>query len=203
MDERPEPGAFGALPAPEGILRGQGVPSLAARLDAWLADARVDGSADARARERWLQAAAEADATFAGVLLDLAERRVAVAVTTTVTRRHHGCIEVLGADFIAVRTATGGELLVSLHAISSVCTAPLVEPAVGERPVTTELRLTDVLAELAGERARVVLVPGGGGDAVSGELRAVGGDVVTVRTATDPPGTAYVLVPNLAEVGLG
>jgi hypothetical protein len=184
-------------------VRGDGVPTLAARLAAWLADAHVDGSADARARERWLHAAAAADATFAGVLLDLAERRVAVAVTTTSARRHHGCIEVLGADFAALRTAAGGEVLLSLRAVSSVRTAPLVAPAVGERPATTELRLADVLAELAAERARVLLVTVGGGDVVSGELRAVGDDVVTVRTAADPPTTAYVPTPTVAEVGLG
>ena len=80
VDERP--GHAGTVPSRHrtGSLRGDRTPGLAARLDAWLADARIEGSADARARERWLHAAAEADATFAGVLLDLAERRVAVAV---------------------------------------------------------------------------------------------------------------------------
>jgi hypothetical protein len=203
VDERSDPREGGALPAPDRLVRGDGVPSFAARLDAWLGDARVDGSADARSRERWLHAAAEADATFAGVLLDLAERRAGVAVTTTATRRHHGCVEALGADFAALRTAAGAEVLLSLRAISSVRTAPLVEPALGARPVTTELRLADVLAELAAERTRVLLVMTGGGDVVSGQLRAVGDDVITVRTATDPAATAYVPAPNVAEVGLG
>ena len=202
MDERPGPREGGALPAPDGLVRGDGVPTLATRLDAWLADARVDGSADARARERWLHAAAEADATFAGVLLDLAERRSSVAVTTTAARRHQGDIEVLGADFATLRTAAGVEVLLPLRAITSVRTAPLVEPALGERPATTELRLLDVLAELAAERARVLLVMPAG-EAVAGELRSVGDDVATVRTATDPPTTAYVPTTAVTEVGLG
>jgi hypothetical protein len=182
-------------------VRGAGTPSFAARLDGWLADARVEGSADARAKERWLRAAAEADATVAGTLLDLAERQVTVAISTAAARRHHGVIGVIGADFAALRTSSGAEVLLSLAAISSVRTAPLVEPALGERVVTTELRLTEVLTELAAERARVLLVTGG--DLVAGELRAVGYDIVTVRTDAEPPATAYVPTAGVAEVALG
>jgi hypothetical protein len=202
VDERP--GRWdGALPAPEPLVRGDRTPSLAARLDAWLADARVEGSADARARERWLHAASEADATFAGVLLDLAERRVGVSVDLSAGRRHHGCIEVIGADFAVLRTAGGGEALLVLAAITAVRTAPLVEPAEGTRVVTTELRLTEVLTELTADRPRMVVVTGDGQPSVVGELRAVGYDVVTVRTATEPPATAYVPAAAITEVSLG
>lgn len=203
MDERPGQRWDGALPAPDGLLGGDRTPSLAARLEAWVADARVEGSADARARERWLHAAAEADATFAGVLLDLAERRTPVAVTIRGGRRHHGSLEVIGADFVALRTGGGAEVLLVLTAITSVRTAPLVGATVGERVVTTELRLSEVLAELTAERARVLLVSADGRDAVAGELQAVGYDVVRVRTDADPPATAYVPAAGIAEVALG
>lgn len=162
----------------------------------------MEGSAESRTRERWLQAAAEADATFSGVLLDLAERGTAVAVSTSCGRRHHGGIEVLGADFVALRLATGGEVLLALAAVAAVRTAPLVDTALGERAVSTELRLADVLAELAAERARVLLVTVDGTESVAGELRAVGHDVVTIRSDGDPPATAYVAVGAIAEVTL-
>ena len=140
---------------PDGLLAG-GRPSLAARLDAWLADARVEGSADARARERWLRAAAEADATFAGVLLDLAERGVGIAVATVAGRRLQGVVQVLGRRLRGVaRCHRAGRCCVALAAIASVRTAPAVGVASGERVVTTDLRLGDVLGELAAERARV------------------------------------------------
>jgi hypothetical protein len=200
VDERPDRPPRGTPPAPDGLLRGDRGPTLASRLDAWLADTRVEGSADARARERWLRAAAEADGTFGGVLLDLAERRTSVAVRTTAGRRHRGGIEVLGADFLALQTAEGAEVLLALAGITSVRTAPLEQPALGERVVTTELRLTEVLAQLAAERARVLLVGVDGRDAVTGEVRAVGHDVVTVRTDADPPATAYVPAATLTEV---
>jgi hypothetical protein len=201
VDERPGARGEAELPARDPILRGAHLPSLAARLDAWLADARVEGSADARARERWLEAAAAADATLAGVLLDLAERGTALTVATAAGTKHHGCVEVLGADFIALRTATGGEVLVALGCLSSVRTAPSVAPASGERPVTTELLLREVLGELAAERAPALLLTVGG-DAVRGELRAVGEDVVTVRTAGPDPATVYVPVGGIVELAL-
>lgn len=203
MDERSDQPGDGPLPAAEGLLQAPPGQSLAARLDAWLADARVEGSADARARERWLHAAATADATFGGVLVDLAERGTTLAVSTTGGRRHHGRLQVIGADFVALRGPSGAEVLLALAAVASVRTAPLVEPAGGERVVTTALRLTEVLAELTAERARVVIVAGDGTDAVVGELRAVGYDVVTIRTDADPPGAAYVPVAAITEVALG
>lgn len=177
--------------------------SFAARLESWVADARSDGSAEARTRERWLQTAAEADATFSGMLLDLAERGSDVAVSTVGGRRHHGRIEVIGADFFALRLTTGSELLLSMRGTGAVRTAPLADPSVGERMQPTDLRLADVLVELSADRARVLLVPADGAESVAGELRAVGHDVVTVRTDGEPPATSYVPLSTIAEVALG
>jgi hypothetical protein len=123
-------------------------------------------------------------------------------VTTVARRRHHGFVEVVGGDFVALRTASGGEVLLVLTGISSVRTAPRVEAAAGERLVTTDLRLTEVLAELVADRAAVVLVTTGGGDPMAGTLRAVGHDVVTVRTGGDDPATGYVPASGIVEVAL-
>ena len=203
MDDRPAGDPWDrALGASDGLVSGD-APSLAARLDAWLADARVEGSADARARERWLRAAADADATFSGILLDLAERGVAVSLATVAGRRLQGVVGVLGADFLALQAASGGEVLITLTSISSVRTAPAVDRASGERVVTTDLRLGDVLSELAAERAVVRLVLLDGSEALAGELRSVGQDVVTVRTGGNAPASAYARIDAIAEVTLG
>ena len=186
----------------EGLIGPADGVGFAARLDRWLADARVDDSAAGRARERWLHAAAEADATFGGVLLDLAERGTPVSVQLRSGRRHQGVVEVIGGDFVALRLAAGGEVLAALAAIATVRTAPRADPALGERVVTTGLRLADVLAELAAERARVLVVPLGDADLVAGDLRAVGRDVVTVRSDGDPPVTTYLRLAAVAEVVL-
>ncbi len=203
VDRAGDPAWGDALRRTEGLVAGTSRLSFAARLEAWVADARVDGAADARSRERWLQTAAEADATFSGVLLDLAERGSDVSVSTVGGRRHHGRIQAIGADFVALRLTTGSELLLAMEGVGAVRTAPLADPAVGERMHPTELRLADVLVELAAERARVLLVPADGAESVAGELRAGARDVVTVRTDGEPPATAYVPLRTIAEVALG
>jgi hypothetical protein len=174
-----------------------------ARLDRWLADASVDDAALRRARERWLREVAEQESTLSGVLADLAERHVPVAVRTTMGRRHHGSIQVIGADFVGVRTATGTEVLVALEAIGSLRTAPAVEATLGDRMVVTELRLADVLSRLAEERERVLLVTRADDDVIAGALRGVGHDVVVVRVEGERPSTAYVPTAAIVEVSLG
>jgi len=191
-----------AVAGPDGLLAGD-APSLASRLEAWLAEARVERSADARSREHWLRAAADADATFSGVLLDLAERGVPLAVATVAGRRHRGVVEVVGADFVALRAGPRREVLVAQRAIASVRTAPAAGVSIGERVVTTDLRLGDVLGELATERARVTLFLLDASEAVTGELRSVGQDVVTVRTDGEDRGAAYLRTDAVAEVALG
>ncbi len=176
--------------------------SLAARLDEWLADARVEGSADARAREHWLRAAADADATLAGVLLDLGERDASVAITTIEGRRMLGTVEVVGADFVAVRTDAGQEALLPIGALAWVRTAPSLDAATGDRVATTGLRLADVLSEVAADRGRVRLVLRDGADVVAGELRSVGQDVLLVRIDSATGGTGYVPLAAVVEVGL-
>lgn len=187
----------------DGVLRGPGAESFAARLDRWVADARVDEAALQRSRERWLREVAEQEATVSGVLADLAERRVALTVRTGAGRRHHGTIGVVGADFVALQLAAGAEVLLAVRGIGVVRTAPTVDAALGDRVVATDLRLADVLSELAVDREQVLLVTTAGDDAVAGRLRSVGQDVVVLRTTTEPPATAYVPLAAIGEVAIG
>lgn len=185
----------------DGLVAGTG-PRFTERLEQWVADARIDAAADQRSRERWLQSAAAHDATFTGVLLDLAERHASVTIHTTAGRRHHGTIDAIGADFVALHKRSGADVLVAARAITTV-RAGTTSVATGERVVTTELRLVEALAELASDRERVLLVTQTGDDGVHGELRSVGIDVATVRADGDPPAPAYVRTDAISEVGLG
>lgn len=191
-----------ALHRPEGLVRGTSPGGFATRLQQWLRDAQVDEAARQRTREHWLRDVAEQEATLAGVLADLAERRGPVVVRTGAGRRHHGTITALGVDFVTLATASGSEVLLASRALGVIRTAPAMTVTMGDRMVSTELRLTDVLAELAAERERVVIVTVAGDDAVTGRLRSVGHDVVALRTETDPPATAYVPVAVIGEVTL-
>jgi hypothetical protein len=162
----------------------------------------VDEAARQRSRERWLRQQAEAGASIAGVLLDLAERRVPVSVHTRAGRRHHGLIAGVGADFCALAPVDGRLVLVALDAVGVVRTQPNVDVTLGDRPVQLELHLSDVLGALAGDRARVLLVTIDGADAVAGELRSVGEDVCTLLVDGDRRATAYVRLDAVAEVAL-
>jgi hypothetical protein len=180
-----------------GLLGGR----LAARIDRWAADARVDEAARLRARERWLRDQAGEEGSLAGVLADIAERSVPVAVHVRGGRRHRAEIRALGSDFVVLRSPDA-DRIVSLDAVTSVRTRPGEASTIGDRSVATSVRLVDVLADLAAERAPVLLVMAGD-DAVAGALRSVGQDVVGVRVAgAAPAATAYVPVGAIVEVVL-
>ena len=178
---------------------------LTARLERWAGDARVDEAARRRSRERWLTQSAEEGGTLLGVLADLAERGVAVALRTSGGRRHGGVVRAIGADFVALDTAASGEVAVALAAISSVRTRPGHTPPAGDRAVRSDLRLADVLAGLAAERERALVVSRDGSDTVAGTVRAVGRDVVVVRVDGDglSVATAYVPLAAVGEVVIG
>ncbi len=68
------------------------------------------------------------------------------------------------------------------------------------RAQALDLGLAGALSAVAGDRPRVLVV-GRDGSGLSGSLRAVGRDVLTLRLA-DAAGTVYVPVAALAEVTL-
>jgi hypothetical protein len=70
----------------------------------------------------------------------------------------------------------------------------------GDRAVRTGLRLAEVLAGLAAERERALIVALDGEDAIAGSLRSVGRDVVVVRLDGPEPVTAYVPIAAVAEL---
>jgi hypothetical protein len=172
---------------------------LAARIDRWAADARIDEAARLRARERWLRHQAEEEGSLAGVLADVAERGASIALHVRGGRRHRGEVAALGSDFVALRSA-GADVIVALPAVTSVRTLPGEAATIGDRSIGTWHRLVDVLAGLAAERAAVLLVVADGDEAVAGVVRSVGQDVVGVRVAGGPTVTAYVPVGAIVEV---
>jgi hypothetical protein len=174
---------------------------LDARIDRWAADARVDEAARRRARERWLRHQAEEEGSLAGVLADVAERGVPVAVHVRGGRQHRGEVRAVGADFVALRSGAT-DVIIAIAAVTSVRTRPGEASTLGDRSITSSLRLVDVLAGLAAERAAVLLVMAGGDDAVAGVLGSVGRDVVGVRVADAPAVTAYVPIGAIVEVVL-
>jgi hypothetical protein len=179
-----------------------GGPDLAARLERWVADARSADAAAARGRERWLRLQADESATFAGVLVDLAERGTPVVIHGRAGRRHRGSIAAVAADFCALRTSAGRDVLLAFAGIGSVRPDSRHPGPIGDRVVHAEIGMAEMLSVLAAERPRVLIVTTADTEGVAGELRSVGRDVVTVRLDGEPRAAAYVAITAIAEVSL-
>jgi hypothetical protein len=176
-----------------------GRADLAGRLTAWVASARTDDAAAARAREAFLRRTGPEDATFAAVLLDLAERGAPVLATTTTGRRHRGVVTGVGHDFAAVRTPEGRDVVLAHRGIAAVAPEGARATAPGDRATALPLGLAEALAVLAEDRPRVLVVASGG-EPVAGELTAVGRDVLTVRLDGGDRRVTYVATDNVVEV---
>jgi hypothetical protein len=170
----------------------------------WAADARADEAARDRARERWLRRQAEEEGTLAGALLDLAERRAAVLVATAAGRRHRGTVVAVGADFVGLRGGRAAQVLVPLAAVAWVRPLEGDSAAPGDdRPLALEATLVEALDGLAARRPRTLVVPAAASEALTGELVAVGRDVVTLRLDGDGRPLAFVPVASVTEVSTG
>lgn len=143
-------------------------------------------------RDRDLRRLVERDtATFLGILRDVAEQQLTV-VLDHLGGRVAGRVVRLGPDHVALRTTRADEVvLVALWAISAVETTPdgRETDVVGRREPGEALGLRDVLAEAAEDRPDVVVLLQGRDQVVSGTLRAVGEDVLSVGP-NPPPGSS-------------
>ena len=101
-----------------------------------------------------------------------------------------------------MRTTAGRDVLIALDSVSGVRPEARGQPPLGDRELGIELRLGDALAALVADRPRVFVVTKGGRDGLSGELRAVGQDVLTLRLDGEPRATVYVPLAAVAEVSL-
>lgn len=171
-------------------------------LDAGLRDLtdhqRAREAADERRRAHWLHQQSADEGTFAGVLLDLGEREVALAVSTVGGRTLRGVVRTVGADFVGLRAPGGEGGLVPLGAIVAVRPEPGTAASVGDRVVEVDAALASVLATLAGERPWVSLHTRSG-QGFAGELRSVGRDLLTVHGTTGP---TYVPLATVSDVAL-
>lgn len=181
--------------APDGGVRRS--PGLAA----WLAEVVADDAAQQRSRLRWLEQQAAEEGTFIGVLTDLAERGRPVVVHLTNGRIHRGTLTLIGTDVVGVSTAGGRDVLLRQTAIASVRTLPGEPVTIGDRHIVSDVAMIEAMSALAEHRARVHLIGSDPSQAVTGELRAVGRDVVTVRL-DGAGGTAYIAVASLVELSL-
>jgi hypothetical protein len=189
---------------PEGGGREEPDRELADDFTRVVGEVRQADARRSRVRERNLRAAATAEATLLGVLLDLAEQNAPVLARTTSGRTVQGRVCVVARDAIVVESSGGVLTHVQLSHVASV-RPPAAraigwgEPA-GDRSAPRDTSFANLLADLAAERPRVAVTVAGEGTVMRGELRAAGADILTVLLEGDPPGVAYVATRQVSEL---
>jgi hypothetical protein len=166
-----------------------------------VSDARAGEAARSRARERSLRQQATAEATLVGLLVDLAEEGAPVTVRTAAGRAHQGPIFTVGRDFVIVGAGSGYTCIV-LDALTAVRRRPgRHQPDTSsDRAAPRSLTLAAHLADLAPDGPRIAMVVAGEPGVLTGELRAVGRDIATLRLDGEPPVITYVALRSVSEV---
>ncbi|HVF73955.1 MAG TPA: hypothetical protein VM938_02805 [Acidimicrobiales bacterium] len=173
------------------------VERLLADLARWTGDRRAADEARSRSEEAWLRRQADEEARFTGLVLDLAEQGAAVTVQTTAGRRHHGTVVAVADDFLVLDAHR--PVLLAYRAVAVVRSTAGVAGATRVAPLGT--RLVHALAGIAAERPRVLVVVDGN-DALHGELRSVGRDVLALRLDGADGAAAHVRLDAVSEVTL-
>lgn len=160
-------------------------------------DTRAAIEAGERRRRTSLHQQAAEEGTMAGILVDLAERKILVAVGTTGGRTLRGSVAAIGRDVIALRATNGSVALVAVAAVTTVRAEPGAVPTIGDRILDGTATLLGHLAGLAPERPKIS-VRTVTGETVAGALRTVGLDVVVIRAGSNA--SVYVAGAAISDV---
>ena len=178
------------------------IDALLAELSRWTGDQIASEAARARVKERWLRQQQLEEARFSGVAEDLVELGASVTVRTTNGRTHTGELVGNGRDFVVLRPREGLALFVAIRCVASLRPPPGhgSREAAGARQPAGRSTLAAVITALAADRPRVHVVVTGGGEALAGDLRAVGADVVTLRLDDEAHTNLYVRLGAIDEL---
>lgn len=178
------------------------IDELLSSLSRWAGDQRAADAAAGRAREHWLRQQAGEASTLTGTLIDLAEQRAEVVVATQ-GRLHQGSVRAVGHDVVVLEHASGAVTLIALAAVQTIQLAPPqtgAEPS-GSRSPAAGLSLAGLLDALAAERTEV-RIELRGGNVVTGALRSVGADVMTIRVEGRPARSLQIPLDAVASCSL-
>jgi len=164
--------------------------------------ARLVEEIAARSEERSRLLRASEIATWAGTLEDLAERRSTVVVRLSGGRNHRGALVALGRDHVAVRTPGGQLALLATSAIRSLRPEPgtAAAPATGDRERSAGRTLAEILDRCREENTRIVVGLEGVDEPLTGEVVALGEDVVTFRVDAQDHGVLYVPLDAVSAI---
>lgn len=141
----------------------------------------------ARSDQRLLTRVASESATFAGTLLDLAERHVGVTLLLRGNHSVQGSVVSIAPDHVVLATDTHQRTHVRIRAIVTARADHDVRVPVaqGHREVRDGLRLMERLARWEEDRPVVAVIVEGRGEPLRGRLLAVGEDVLSLDLTDD------------------
>ncbi len=154
-----------------------------------------------RSRGRWTRQAVREEGTTRGLLRGLSEIRADVSVTTVLGTHHNGIVSAVGNDLLVVDSHSGLDdgvtsTLITLKGLSTIraTSADLYD----DRGPTHNVRLTEVLAELAPAQPDIVAHAYGMSTGLAGRLLGVGSDLLVVAPYGD--NQAHISIPAAAIV---
>jgi len=163
--------------------------------ESWRMDSMIEEAAHSRRRTAaWTQHGA-ADAGFAGVLLDLAERRAEVTISLTNDRSHRGVALTVASTWVLMSTAAGARIIIRLRSIATIgCTG--YRASFGERCAPITLGFAPMLERSVELGDRLTLWCGQ--HRLSGELIGLGDELAIL--AIDAAVLRYVSIETIDEV---
>lgn len=166
--------------------------------------ARLQEEIAARSEERSRLLRASEVATWAGTLEDLAERRATVVVRLAGGRTHRGTLVALGRDHVAVRTPGGQLAVLATSAVRTIRPEPgtAAAAATGDRERAAGRTLAELLERCREEATRIVVGLDGVDDPLTGEVAALGEDVVTFRVDAHDHALVYVPLSAVSAIVL-
>lgn len=137
-----------------------------------------------------------------GVLVDLAERRVPVHISTRSGAQHRGELAGIGSDMAYYLDDRHRMRVLRLAAIGSVTAAPGHVASADRREIDSDQSFDELLVDLWERRAEVAVgIIGGVGPApASGRLVLCGADVIGIQAAERNSPVTYIPIDSIAEV---
>ena len=163
-----------------------------AALTRFVGEGAVEYAARSRSRARWQHQLAVGEATWHGLLRDLAETGAASVIDTTIGRRIQGTIVAVGGDFVTVG-ASGTTFVLATAAISAIHLGQGQAAPVGQAAGASQTTMSDFLAELAVDKPALTWFLTDR-TSLAGQLVGVGRGFVHLRVDGTPPSTSYLPV---------
>jgi hypothetical protein len=144
-----------------------------------LDESTVDERASTRSAQRWSRQVDEEEATWIGTLVDLAEQRKTVGLSTSTGQNHRVVIDAVGPDVVVAHRVDSSSLYLRIESIELLTGAG--RPAAAGTSAGAGASFHELLFGLSADRP-TVSVTTRSGRVVHGTLTAVGSDVLTIRS---------------------